>query len=231
MVFTRNGVGVTKMKLGNLAGAIAAVSLFGVCAAHAETFTFDVTLTGAPVPAGTVDVTQVGSNLDFTVTLDPNFVIHETTSSEHDALYFDLTSGGSPLLGKTVSGLPSGITQLSGGSFTAAGLGSYDYALSCKSSACGPGFSGGDAGPISFTIDNATLSELTPISDDGKQLYFVADLAYKPPHGDDGSVVTGNWGATAGTAVPEPATWAVMLIGFGAIGAHMRRSRRRASLA
>ena len=31
-----------------------------------------------------------------------------------------------------------------------------------------------------------------------------------------------------GTAVPEPATWAVMLAGFGAIGASMRNRRRQA---
>jgi hypothetical protein len=32
--------------------------------------------------------------------------------------------------------------------------------------------------------------------------------------------------ATQAAAVPEPATWAMMLVGFGAIGASMRRSRR-----
>lgn len=40
-------------------------------------------------------------------------------------------------------------------------------------------------------------------------------------------------GASAGTltisAVPEPATWAMMLIGFGAMGASLRRRPRRAS--
>lgn len=34
-----------------------------------------------------------------------------------------------------------------------------------------------------------------------------------------------------GTAVPEPATWAVMLMGFGAIGASMRTARRRQATA
>ena len=34
-----------------------------------------------------------------------------------------------------------------------------------------------------------------------------------------------------GTAVPEPATWAVMFVGFGAIGASMRKSRRRLAAA
>jgi len=34
-----------------------------------------------------------------------------------------------------------------------------------------------------------------------------------------------------GSAVPEPATWAVMLFGFGAIGATMRNARRQQALA
>jgi hypothetical protein len=34
-----------------------------------------------------------------------------------------------------------------------------------------------------------------------------------------------------GTAVPEPATWGVMLMGFGAIGAAMRGARRKQALA
>jgi hypothetical protein len=38
-------------------------------------------------------------------------------------------------------------------------------------------------------------------------------------------------GSVVGVAVPEPATWAVMFVGFGAIGASMRRSRRRTAAA
>ena len=33
--------------------------------------------------------------------------------------------------------------------------------------------------------------------------------------------------ATPGAAVPEPATWAMMIIGFGAVGSMVRTSRRR----
>jgi hypothetical protein len=32
-------------------------------------------------------------------------------------------------------------------------------------------------------------------------------------------------------AVPEPATWAVMLVGFGAMGASMRAARRKSAIA
>jgi hypothetical protein len=34
----------------------------------------------------------------------------------------------------------------------------------------------------------------------------------------------------AGAAVPEPATWAMMIIGFGGVGATLRNRRRSAML-
>jgi hypothetical protein len=37
--------------------------------------------------------------------------------------------------------------------------------------------------------------------------------------------------ASISSAVPEPATWAMMIIGFGTVGSLMRQSRRRAALA
>ncbi len=39
----------------------------------------------------------------------------------------------------------------------------------------------------------------------------------------------GTFTPSLGGAVPEPATWAVMLVGFGAVGAAMRGSRRKAA--
>ena len=38
-----------------------------------------------------------------------------------------------------------------------------------------------------------------------------------------------NFAASSVAAVPEPGTWAMMLLGFGAIGGAMRRNRRRSS--
>lgn len=78
--------------------------------------------------------------------------------------------------------------------------------------------------------------------------YFISDGAsalelssfVKSPR-SMGIVETGNWqdvsaffGQGAGFAqilsdVPEPATWAMMLVGFGAIGVTLRGSRRRAA--
>jgi hypothetical protein len=47
--------------------------------------------------------------------------------------------------------------------------------------------------------------------------------------GDGGGTVSGN--ASFVQAVPEPATWAMMLVGFGGIGVAMRRRRRGIALA
>jgi hypothetical protein len=47
--------------------------------------------------------------------------------------------------------------------------------------------------------------------------------------GDGGGTVSGN--ASFVQAVPEPATWALMLLGFGGIGLAMRRRRRGMALA
>jgi hypothetical protein len=50
----------------------------------------------------------------------------------------------------------------------------------------------------------------------------------------EGTPTDGNFllhSLTFTTSVPEPATWAMMLLGFGAIGAAMRRNRKKPALA
>ncbi|MBU3078261.1 PEPxxWA-CTERM sorting domain-containing protein [Sphingomonas quercus] len=59
----------------------------------------------------------------------------------------------------------------------------------------------------------------------GILLRFVASLAGGPP------VVLLDNVAVTGGAVPEPATWATMLLGFGVAGGVMRSGRRRAAIA
>ena len=87
-------------------------------------------------------------------------------------------------------------------------------------------FSTGLPGAIlSFGSDNSGDS----FSFSGTSLTILAMRGNSPFN--FGGVFTGNFAATsagpgAAGAVPEPATWAMMLIGAGAVGGALRRSRR-----
>jgi hypothetical protein len=87
---------------------------------------------------------------------------------------------------------------------------------------------------LSFTVTphNGTTA-LTPdfTVKNGQNIYFTVDVAgYNPT--THTVINTGHVGATlAPAAVPEPATWAMMLVGFGGLGALLRRRRQAAALA
>ena len=76
-------------------------------------------------------------------------------------------------------------------------------------------------------IDDELLRETVARAPDGRPLIW-RDAAGGHPGGTGGS----RWGTyiaaidwTKGTAVPEPASWALMLSGFGLAGAALRRRR------
>jgi hypothetical protein len=70
-----------------------------------------------------------------------------------------------------------------------------------------------------------SLTMTTGVLDAGVTYRFL----YTFNAGDGGGTVSGN--ASFTKAVPEPATWALMLMGFGGIGLAMRRRRRAMALA
>ena len=55
--------------------------------------------------------------------------------------------------------------------------------------------------------------------------------AYRAGHGGSDYLKSHSVEQVESPAVPEPASWALMLVGFGAIGGALRGSRRRASIA
>jgi len=82
--------------------------------------------------------------------------------------------------------------------------------------------------PINLLADpgNTDLSELFTLNNLG----LIAGnftLTVEGTRGDSSTI----GGHADATAVPEPATWAMMLLGFGAIGFSARRSRKKAALA
>jgi hypothetical protein len=85
----------------------------------------------------------------------------------------------------------------------------------------GDGLLIGQSGSGSFTLNfgNVNLAELTLDN------FAVRYQAVTGPGVMDGSAT----GRQITTAVPEPGTWALMLVGFGAVGFSMRRRRRQAN--
>jgi hypothetical protein len=78
------------------------------------------------------------------------------------------------------------------------------------------GYTSGSTLFATSTFSNRTLASL------GLQ---IGSYVYVTPS----DTITVNIGAMS-AAVPEPSTWAMMLLGFGAIGASMRRARRAKAL-
>ncbi len=79
-------------------------------------------------------------------------------------------------------------------------------------------FSVGDR--VSFDISGATRNAFFSIGDN----FYSLDLATGAGTFIGGVGVEGLSGLTAG-AVPEPASWAMLIAGFGLVGATMRRRR------
>ena len=82
-----------------------------------------------------------------------------------------------------------------------------------------------------FIYDDVFYPNTNPVVDNGGLLWKVGSVEYNLFTNGPGKYVLYNnqYGYTAEAvtvAVPEPATWALMLIGFGGMGVALRRSRR-----
>lgn len=191
--------------------------------AATQVFTLDVVDVSSGLgagPFGTVSVQESAGSLIFTETLNSGYRIHDGNAN-HNALSFSLA--GDPAV--TVSNLTAGFQFITG--VTAPPFsGSFDYAIDCTT-ACGHGYPGGFSGTLSFTVTansgSLNLSSLLSSVYNGKTIYLASDVVTS-------AGATGNAGGTIG-AVPEPTSWAMMISGFGLIGATMRRKRAGTSFA
>ena len=79
---------------------------------------------------------------------------------------------------------------------------------------------GGGGGPTPSPGEEPNPTQPPPPGDDEPQ---------PPPPGDDGLTPTPTGPPPTPPVVPEPGTWATMLLGFGLTGLMMRRRRRKAA--
>jgi hypothetical protein len=212
------------MKLFNVAGALAALAVSFVAApASADIYLLQYSdaQSGLASPYGQVEVTQGVNALNFSVTLFDGLKFTDTGA--HYAFSFSLT--GEPAVG--LAGAPAGFTLVTNpNSLPNSPFGDFDYGIAC--SVCEPN-TGGYAGPLNFSITGTglTLAMLAPATGlyNGNPVLFAADTIAPLAPGST-QAVTGTIGGGIPGSVPEPATWAMMILGFAMVGAGLRLRRR-----
>jgi hypothetical protein len=161
---------------------------------------------------GTVDVTGDSSSLHFVIDVTPGFIVD---TGSHYAVAMNLSGSGFALLNAP------GFT-LSTGGLSSAPFSGFNVALNCTT-ACGNGGSAPHPGsPLTFDITGTGLGVLAANDYNGHTINFAVDVLRN---------TTGVVGGGLGGAVPEPATWGLMILGFGGAGAALRSSRRRKAAA
>jgi hypothetical protein len=214
------------MKL--FAAAIAGVIALGAGAAHATTYLLnDDFCSGAGCGStsyGHIDVSDNGAGvLTVDIELNANTVIfQEAGGNPHDEIWFDTNSSSADVEGLVSPFSANGARAE--GSHDANGTGAtFDYVL-LRSGDGNPSTPATGLHSLTFTISGPpTLALGSSLANDGKQLFFVVDIA---GYNSAGNLVnTGRVGATLQAGVPEPATWGLMILGFGGVGAMMRRRR------
>jgi hypothetical protein len=223
------------------AAMVAAMAIGGGTVAHAAVY--DLTVVGCTTCTltsyGTVTTTGEGTtSVDISVQLATDVWFNQAGGAgAHDSFAWSLT--GTPTV--TLSGITPTVFGTNGaqsvGTHHEDGLGFFEYIVDYigppndNSTLC--------CQTLNFTI--TSLSALTFTSNDigGQDVFFSVDVAQVLP---DGQRATGVIGAVCpngdcghvgggGGPVPEPATWAMMIMGFGGMGAILRHNRRRARMA
>jgi hypothetical protein len=175
---------------------------------------------------GTMTIDDTGGVLAFTIDL-VGAQFNANGNSEHHALVFDIDKTGLTIDDISAGfGLPTekvkGKTVSDPGPFDAPpfGKGIWPYAIDYTGSAK----QGDTPSELSFTVSDGTLHDLTlldvksPDVYGGFKIYAAADVY---ANGN-----TGNVGA-----IPEPTSWALMILGMGGVGGLLRRRRSATALA
>ncbi|WP_296598167.1 PEPxxWA-CTERM sorting domain-containing protein [Phenylobacterium sp.] len=218
------------------AGAVA----LGAGAASAATYVSKLEYSQAgytSTPFGTVTIEELdANNVKITVAL-PGIDKIVDTGNGHVAFAFNLSDNPNSTV-TVLSPTPS--------SFTYAGEKSAGYKMSPFGQTwtnaivcCGQGASNGEPPPLVFKVSNASGisflgsgNKFTSNTDGTIAGYtggwwFAVDTfdADRPAGGNTFAVAARDVTCTSCSAVPEPATWTMMILGFGGAGAVIRRRR------
>ena len=206
-------------------GAAVALAMTLLAASSAQAAVYLLTLDGCTgscgtAPYGTVtvtpDATNVGS-LDVLVQLAPGVQFNGAGNSPtHTAVAFDLV--GNPAV--TIQNISNAnfVPNVPLATANDAPFGAFGYTLDWN----GP--NGNPTGVTSLSFEIFTAGGPLTLGStlyNGQSLVFAADVL--------GNGNTGNVAAVL-SAVPEPATWAMLLVGFGLIGAGLRTRREENSV-
>jgi hypothetical protein len=212
------------MKMAKAAGALAALALSFVGASAAEAAVYNLTANGSAIGGlssyGTVTVNQNanGVGLDFTVQLASGVFFH--TGGNHTSFAFDLSPGAPAVTFSNVTGFGVGWTAGGPSSFPDSPFGNFEYGLNCD---CGQGNDPDVPGPLTFTVNPTNGTTVLSLAGHGSEptIFAAADLRNTNARGSTGAV-----GAVLVPGVPEPATWAMMILGMGMVGGALRMRRR-----
>jgi len=163
---------------------------------------------------GTIDVTGSSTDLQFVINVAPNEIVD---TGGHFAVAMKLSGSGF-----TLAGAPVGFS-LSTGSISSAPFSGFNIGVNCDNPACGNGGSDPYGTSLTFHITGTGLGVLAANDFDGHSINFAVDILAPP------TFVVG--GGLAPPGVPEPATWGLMILGFGGAGTALRASRRRKAAA
>jgi hypothetical protein len=231
-------------------GIASALVLGGTGSGHAVQFDFSLSgCSGGCTTDGNVTVTQDvdGKSLDITATLNTG-TFHDTNDSQHHALGFDLVGDPTILVSSLTNSPPLTVTSPQpAGTTSFSPFGNFEYVIDfpkSKQPANITSFSFVVAAQNGATLTANSLDYTSYTGDSGctncvagttYNVYFASDIWSGP--GQTGN--TGNVGALAppgfppsgiNPSVPEPSTWAMMILGFFGVGFMAYRRKGRASL-
>jgi len=210
-----------------VSAAAALCCAVGISSAHAAdaVYTFNYAAPAANLgtaPFGTVSLTQDGANVDFSIDLTSGYEFVMTgNKGSHSLFAFNATDVAlSDIVGISDG---TGAKYFAYKPATAQPFGNFGFGIDCSS--CSKGARGATPPPLTFTVDNALVSDFASLSKSGSQLaYFSADII-ELASGYTGQVGATDEGVIPLTAVPEPAGTSLMLAGLAAVGFVARRRR------